>query len=191
MPKPSSETVDYLEGIRRGDPQVVEQIYKSYHQAIIQLVTKYKGSVEDAQDVFQEGLVLIFQKARQPDFQLTSSFFTYFYAVCRNIWSNHMRKKSFGEVSLTDDMKSMVQGEDPEFLEQNEQYTLYRQKFLELNEECRELLGLFLKKVSLKEIAGKMGISSIGYAKKKKFKCKEKLVQLVKSDPRYQELITP
>ena len=191
MAETQEKAIDYLDGIRRSDPKVLRAIYENYHKAILQLVEKNRGTADDAQDVFQEGLMLIFQKVKQPDFKLTSSFFTYFYAVCRNIWSNQMRKKSFGEVSLSEDMKSMVKDEAPEVLEHNEQYTLYRQKFLELGKECQQLLGLFMQKVSLKEIAEKMGLSSVGYAKKKKFKCKEKLVKLVKNDARYQELIAP
>ena len=40
----------------------------------------------------------------------------------------------------------------------------------------------------MEEIVKRLGLSSVGYAKKKKFKCKEKLVALVKQDGRYLEL---
>ena len=186
-----SQTNNYIKGILNGDPQLINEIYENYHQAILKLVQNYNGTAEDARDVFQEGLMLIYRKAQQPDFQLSSSFFTYFYAICRNIWSNQTRKKSFGEVTLNDEMKSMVKDDSPIMLEQNEQYILYRKKFLELGEDCQQLLSLFLQKISLREIAKKMGLSSEGYAKKKKYKCKEKLITLIQNDPSYKELAYP
>lgn len=186
-----TDSKDYIKGILQGDAKLVNEIYEKYHKAILKLVETNRGTPDDARDVFQEGLMLIYQKAQQPNFKLTSSFFTYFYAVCRNIWSNRSRKKSFGEVTLSDEMKSMVVDDSPSAIEQNEQYVLYRRKFLELGADCQQLLNLFLKKVSLKEIAEQLGLSSVGYAKKKKFKCKEKLIRLIQQDASYQELVAP
>jgi len=182
------EAKDYIQGLLAGENHIINAIYEKHHRAIIQLVESNSGTLEDAKDVFQEGLMLVYQKAKQPDFKLTSSFFTYFYAVCRNVWSNKRRKKSFGEVTLSEEMTSMVVDDSPEVLEQNEQYTLYRSKFLELGTDCQQLLSLFMQKVSLKEIAERMGISSVAYAKKKKFKCKERLVKLIQNDMKYAEL---
>jgi RNA polymerase sigma factor (sigma-70 family) len=188
MSEKKLKTDPYIQAILNGESALIAKIYEEYHRAIIQLVENNGGNTEDAKDVFQEGLMLIYQKASQPGFKLTSSFFTFFYAVCRNIWFNKRRKKSFGEVSLSDEMTSTIEDDSPEILEHNEQYTLYRNKFLELSADCQQLLSLFMKKVSLKEIAEVMGLSSIGYAKKKKYKCKERLVTLIQSDARYAEL---
>lgn len=188
MAEKELEKDPYIQAILNGESTLIAKIYEEYHKAIIQLVESNQGTTEDAKDVFQEGLMLIYQKARKPGFKLTSGFFTFFYAVCRNIWLNKRRKKSFGEVSLSDEMTSTIEDDTPEVLEHNEQYTLYRNKFLELSADCQQLLSLFMKKVSLKEITEVMGISSIGYAKKKKYKCKERLISLVQSDARYAEL---
>lgn len=188
MSTSSPENQDYIQGILTNNHQVVRTIYEKYHKAIIQLVETNRGTKEDAKDVFQEALLLIYQKAKQPDFQLTSSFFTYFYAICRNIWSNKTRKKAFGEVTLSDEKASMLIEDDTEQYHKNEQYILYRRKFLELGESCQQVLTLFLKKVSLKEIAVQLGLSSEGYAKKKKYQCKKQLVKLIQMDTSYQEL---
>lgn len=188
MPSAQADTNDYIKGILTNDHQVVRTIYEKYHKAIIQLVETNRGTKEDAKDVFQEALLLIYQKAKQPDFKLSSSFFTYFYAICKNVWSNKTRKKSFGEVTLSDEKASMIVEEPSEQLHKNEQYILYRRKFLELGESCQQLMSLFLKKVSLKEIAEQLGLSSEGYAKKKKYKCKQQLVKLIQSDISYREL---
>ncbi len=187
----STRTVEnqkYMEGIKKGDPKVIRSIYKQYEKAILHLVQTNKGSREDAHDVFQEGIMLMYQKSKKSDFQLTSSFSTYFYAVCRNIWSNKSRKKSNSEVTFDNKMLSIIEGLSTTDIEENEEYALYRKKFLELGEDCQKVLDLFLHKTGMKEIMKQMGYGSVSYAKKRKFLCKQKLVQLIKKDPKFKEL---
>ena len=186
-----TEEKDYIQGIITGDNPLIREIYEKYSQPILRLVQNNSGNAEDAKDIFQEGLMLIYQKAKEPDFKLTSSFFTYFYSICRFIWMNRLRKKSSSEVTLNEEITSTISDLSTPEIEQNEKMVLYRKKFLLLGADCQKVLNLFLKKVSMAEIVEMMGYSSVGYAKKRKFKCKEQLIKLVSSDSSYQELITP
>lgn len=188
MGKTAVTDAQYLTGIKEGTTTILEEIYRQYYPAILQHIVANRGSQEDVQDVFQEGILLLYQKAKSADFQLTSSFFTYFFSVCKLIWANKRRKKSFGEVTLTEEITSIVKDVSYKDVFQNEQYALYRTKFLELGVECREVLSLFFDKVSMAEIVKKMNYSSVSYAKKRKFLCKERLVKRIQSDVKYQEL---
>ena len=84
----------YIDGIRNNNSKIINEIYEKYSKAIIQYVTSNNGSADDAQDVFQEGMIVLFQKVHTPDFELTSSLLTYFYSICKFIWSNRLRKKT-------------------------------------------------------------------------------------------------
>lgn len=170
---------------------MINFIYANYHLAIIHLVETNSGTREDAHDVFQEGLVVMFQKTKDPDFELTSQFLTYLYAICRNIWSNRLRKKSGKEVSLEDSFQETVADNDPPITDDNEQYHLYRKMFLRLGEGCQKILRLYLRKTTMETIMKKMGFSSINYTKKRKFMCKEKLVKLIKNDRSFSEISNP
>jgi hypothetical protein len=70
----------------------------------------------------------------------------------------------------------------------SEEDQLFWDAFALLGRDCQQLLQLFFAKVKMEEIVKRLGVSSVGYAKKKKFKCKEKLILLVKQDSRYSEL---
>ena len=188
MSKTLSDEQLLLKGIAMGDEKVIRHIYTQYHKSIVHFVETHHGTLEDAKDIFQEGMVLLFQKSKDPNFELKSSFFTYFYAVCRNIWFNRMRKKSFGEVTLTEEMKLMYTNEEASAIEQNEQDRLYRKHFKRLGKDCQRLLSLFFDKISMVEIAKQMGFSSESYAKKRKFQCKQQLVAMIEEDPLYSEL---
>lgn len=178
----------YIDGIRNSDSTVIRKIYEEYHDAIVHLIERNSGTKDDAHDVFQEGLVVVFQKAQSADFQLTSGFLTYFYAICRNIWLNKLRKKSNKEVTLDDQMLSMVKESNDPIIEQSEQFFLYRKMFLRLGKDCQQVLDLFLRKVKMSEIMERMGYGSISYTKKRKFLCKQKLVELIQEDPSFKEL---
>jgi len=57
-----------------------------------------------------------------------------------------------------------------------------------LGPDCQQLLQLFFAKVKMAAVAERMGYASEGYAKKRKYQCKEQLIKHVKADARYAEL---
>lgn len=179
----------YLKGLATGDVAVVEMIYDQYFQGILHWVSNNSGSREDAEDVFQEAIVVLYQKVRSGDFVLTSSFFTFLFAICKNLWKKELRKRS----RMTGDLEKVPEREDPdplilECLYAREEQTLFRTVFEAMDAGCKALLSLFFQGKSMQEIMDKLGLSSLSYTKKKKFLCKEKLVKGVQSDPRFQEL---
>ncbi|MCB0586984.1 MAG: sigma-70 family RNA polymerase sigma factor [Phaeodactylibacter sp.] len=184
----SLEEDQYLKALRRGDGKGVERIYEEFAPAIFRLVTRNGGSGEDARDVFQSALLVIFQQCREEKLQLSGSFGGLLYGVCRNIWGNRLQKKSFREVSISEDIKHHLEEPWQNGIEEEEKRKLLRDKMKELGADCQRLLQLFFARESLEDIRRKMGYSSINYATKRKFVCKEKLIELIRRDRRYQEL---
>ena len=65
-------------GLRNGDRAVVRELYERYYAGIRTLVTQNSGSVDDARDVFQEGLMVVYTKAQSADgLTLSSSLFSF------------------------------------------------------------------------------------------------------------------
>jgi len=62
-------------------------------------------------------------------------------------------------------------------------------KLKEISAGCRQVLELYTQGKKVKEIAKIMGFKSEGYARKRKFKCKEQLINRIKQDSRYEEFI--
>ncbi|MCB0706862.1 MAG: sigma-70 family RNA polymerase sigma factor [Saprospiraceae bacterium] len=178
----------YLDGLVRGDSNVIREIYARYYKAILHFIETNSGNAEDAKDIFQEGLMLVFQKAKNKDFELSSTFLTFLFSVCRNIWFNRIRKKSFGEVTLSEEITSTLTEDKVSEIEANEREVLFRNKFLLLGVDCQQVLSMYFQKIKMEEIMEKMQFSSISYTKKRKFQCKEKLVQLIENDSIYHEL---
>jgi RNA polymerase sigma factor (sigma-70 family) len=155
---------------------------------IRKLITLNGGSEADAQDIFQSAILTIYEKAQAKDFQLTSKFYTLLYGICRNLWGNRLQKKSFKEVTLLDDVKYSSEENIEVDIEKTEEQELFWDAFQHLGEDCQKLLRLFFDKEKMEKIAKMMGYGSVSYAKKRKFQCKEKLIEWIKKDDRFNEL---
>lgn len=183
---------DYINTIIAGDLTGLKAIYQEFLPRIAAMIRENKGTNADAQDILQESIMLIFEKSQSPDFQLNSSFYSFLYGIAKNLWRNHLKKKSSQEVSLTEENTFNYEtGENPELdLINAERTALFWSAFQRLGKDCQQLLQLSFQKVKMSEIVEKMRLSSVGYGKKKKYKCKEKLSQLIKEDARFEELTT-
>lgn len=181
---------EYLQGIRNSDPAILNTIYREFFPRIAHSIRQNSGGDDDAKDVFQDALVVLFKKSSDPEFTLKSSFFTYLYAVARNLWLKRLRKKDRDWVTIDREVESI--DDSPRLLDEElvreAQYQLYRRKLTELGDQCRELMLLSLGGMRVSEIVAKMGFSSEGYARKRKFKCKEQLINLVRKDPQFAQL---
>jgi hypothetical protein len=72
---------------------------------------------------------------------------------------------------------------------ENEKIKIYQKHFLSLGDDCQKVLRLFLRKISLREIAEIMGYKTEKYAKTRKYECKEELKNRILNDPNYLNLI--
>ncbi len=182
----------FLEGILSGDEVIIKAFYKKNLSYISGYILKNSGNEADVEDVFQDALILIYQKLKSDSLELHSSLSTYFYGICRNIWRNRLRKNK--KMVITEDVVHDEEGIPPEIIEeiaQKEREHVYRKHFLKLSNTCREVLGLLFQGNSMKEIAHITGYSE-GYTRKKKFECKKSLIEMIEKDPAYKELqLTP
>lgn len=179
----------YIQGIRSNNSVILEEIYQKHSKAIIKLVIDNNGTIDDARDVIQESLIVIFKKARDKDFQLTSSFLTYFYAIARHVWWKMLKKKRSNEVSIDENLGLIEESNVEAAIHKREKHSFYLSKLKELGDQCQQLLQYHTQGKKVKEIVQLMGFSSEGYARKRKFKCKEQLIKLIKKDQKYQEFI--
>lgn len=184
MRQPISE--DQLkEGLRKGESAILEIIYQRYFERTATWVGSNQGTREDASDLFQEALTAIYLKLRDPEFQIQHQLGTYLYAICRNLWLKRLRDDRLLHHASEEGLDELVGEEAVSMNIQTQEEQLYRAKFTTLPAQCQELLRRFLEGESMKNIVENMNLSSIGYAKKRKFQCKEQLIKVIKADPQY------
>jgi RNA polymerase sigma factor (sigma-70 family) len=115
------------------------------------------GNSEDAEDIFQETLIILCRKVKQQEFKLTSQLSTYLFGISRFLWRDELRKrKPFTTVSLETGLDGLEEKSLDELLEQENEAKLAEKILLELGDRCQEILLLFYKAgMSLKDIASR------------------------------------
>jgi RNA polymerase sigma factor (sigma-70 family) len=80
-----------IDELRTGNPAAYAAVYQRYFPMVAQLVRRHQGSADDAEDVFQDVVLVLHEQVQQPDFQLRVQLNTYVYAIARNRWLKQLR----------------------------------------------------------------------------------------------------
>jgi RNA polymerase sigma factor (sigma-70 family) len=167
--------------LRKGDREAVEYLYRHAFHACASYITQNNGTMDDAKDLFQESLMVLFRNLQKPDFELTADVKTFLYSVMRNLWLKQLRKKGRGGLALVVDDDSetefiIIDEDELEYKREKERkHELIADMMKEIKEDCRELLlNYYFKKIPLKEVGKTMGYSD-NFVKVKKNRCMESL----------------
>lgn len=171
---------ELLKGLARNDRKAVETIYKQNFSTIQRLIINNNGGSDDARDIFQEAMIVLYENSRNPSFELTCQIRTYLFSVCRRLWLKRLEqtKQLTGELST---LEETVQVEDD--LEAHDQrntdFQVMEKAMGSLGEPCKSLLeAYYLQKKSMTEIAGNFGYTNADNAKNQKYKCLMRLKKL-------------
>lgn len=166
---------EILVKISRGDERALDYLYKKYYRMMVKLVISNNGSEEEAKDIYQEALIVFWQKVISGNFTLTSKISTYLYSICLNLWRKELDRKS----KMSHEEKDGI-----EFIEDDkkERIKIITECINALGETCRKVLSYYyFDGMSMSEIAAKMNFANPDTAKTKKYKCKQRLDKLIKT----------
>lgn len=167
---------EILKRLRHGEEAALQYLYKKHYRMMLRLVMRNSGTEEEARDVFQEALIILWQKVRSSDFVLTSKLSTYLYSVCQNLWRKELERKA----RLTREEKDDIVEQN---WEEKERQRLLRQCLEQLGDTCKQVLMMYyFDRMSMKDIAEQMGFASADVAKTKKYKCMQELEKIVRAN---------
>ncbi len=164
-----------IELIRNNNSEKAFTALYKYFPMIRKMIMANGGGKDDAQDIFQEALIVLYNKVRTGDFKLTSALSTYLYSVSKYLWKDELRKREKEMIYQTEQQMNNQEESDLMMeLEKENDIKLAEKIINELGERCREVLVLFYSgTMKLKDIAVKMGYSSENTVKTQKYKCLE------------------
>lgn len=184
---------EILGHLQSGQPKLQDiafrQLYRDCYAMIESLVVKNSGSPEQAKDVFHDGVIVFFNKAKK-NLEMTSSIKTYLYSICRNIWLSQLRKKK-RELPLDDKFEYVdVKGDIFETLVVNERKKIIAELLGQLGGDCKKLLQLFyFNRMKMQKIKEVFNLGSEQAAKNKKSQCLKKLRQMVAQNSTYKNML--
>jgi RNA polymerase sigma factor (sigma-70 family) len=166
---------EIFERICSGDESALDVLYKKYYRMMVKLVMTNSGTEEEAKDIYQEALIVFWQKSISGNLILTSKISTYLYSICLNLWRKELDRKK----RLSREEKDTPQFQDHE---SDERIRIINKCVSEMGETCRKVLTFYyFDGMSMAEIAERLGFANTNTAKTKKYKCKKKLDEIVRS----------
>ena len=178
--KPENNEKTLLEGFAASDRKAVEKIYADNFNMVQSLIINNNGSADDARDIFQETMIVLFEKLRSGGFELNCLIKTFIYSVARRLWLKRLQQQNRYS-SPGDSMADVVQvEEDLEAHEQrNAEFEMMERAINNLGEPCKSLLeAYYLQKQNMQVIAAKFGYTNADNAKNQKYKCLMRLKKI-------------
>jgi RNA polymerase sigma factor (sigma-70 family) len=161
-----SEIIEHLKNNKYS--KAVNGLYNVL-PSIKKYITANTGTGEDAKDIFQDALVVLYKKVHTGEFVLSVPLKSYLHAVAKNLWLQELRRRK--KLPFDESVKDIADfkiDDEPVFGNAEAAFNL-------LGEKCRQLLMLFyFRKKSFREIAASLAFSDEKVAKNQKYRCIQK-----------------
>ncbi|MEO6151406.1 MAG: sigma-70 family RNA polymerase sigma factor [Mucilaginibacter sp.] len=149
------------------------RLYKKAFPAAANYVRKMGGSFDEAKDVFQDALVIYYEKAVTVPTPVNTSDAAYLLGITRHLWLKKNR-----ENNLLQPLDTYECGDKEEHLPSSDKLMYYLET---AGQKCMEMLRAFYyDKLPVKDIATLFGYSGERSATVQKYKCLEKVRDTVK-----------
>ena len=166
-------------------------LYRDAFPLVARYISRMGGSFEEAKDLFQDALVIYYEKAQHKAVHLKYSEKSYLFGIARHLWNkryqencNQIPLDQFGE-----DFEETLNLSDSGYEEISAVRLL---RLLQTaGQKCMALLSAFYyERMDMKEMAERFGFSSPRSATVQKFKCLEKVKETVKQKSlKYEDIL--
>lgn len=169
-----------VEGIRNGEDAALKVLYKTHYSMVLHFILNNNGSEQDARDIYQEAVIVLYEKINEGSFELNSKLKTFIYSVCRRLWLKRLNELNRFGNKINDSDEYIDLKEDMTDLEENEEkFRLMGQALSELGEPCKTLIeDFYIRSLSMTDITEKFGYTNTDNAKNQKYKCLMRLKKL-------------
>ena len=171
---------ELLKGLAVNDKQVIEAIYRDNYPMVQAFILNNNGNSDEARDIFQETMIVLYEKAITEGFELNCQLKTYIYSVCRRLWLKRLQQLQRYSSLVENVEDSVPVEEDIEKHEKhNNDFLLMESALNKIGEPCKSLLdAYYIQKKQMQQIATEFGYTNSDNAKTQKYKCLVRLKKL-------------
>lgn len=167
-------------GIMNNSADALQKLYVAYFPMVLQFILNNSGDEDDAKDVYQEAIIVLYNKIRKGELELQAKLKTYLYAVSRRIWLKKLSRMQKKADRITDFENVLVLDDDMEEHEHREtQFDKMKTALESLGQPCQTIIeDFYIHNLSMQDIAEKFGYTNTDNAKTQKYKCLQRLKKI-------------
>lgn len=175
VPKPDKEKTP------NDHETLLLSLYQDAFPLVANHVKKMGGSFDEAKDIFQDALIIYYEKIKHNGITLQYTEKTYLFGIARYLWNKRYKttSKQFPIDQLNNDLEELTDTADSvyEEISSSRLFNLLQTA----GQKCMQLLSAFYyEKLNMDTIAERFGFSGPRSATVQKFKCLEKIKETVK-----------
>lgn len=169
-----------LKGLAKNDARSIEVLYKDNFGMIQSFIIQNNGTYDDARDVFQEAMLVLYEKSKDESFQLTSQIRTYLYSICRRLWLKRLQRNQKTVTQMDSLQETIPVEEEIEYKKKlDSDFEMMDIAMKSIGEPCKSLLeAYYMDRKPMTEIAEKFGYTNADNAKNQKYKCLMRLKKI-------------
>jgi RNA polymerase sigma factor (sigma-70 family) len=173
-----------LDLMKKGDEDALVTLYESNRRMVMSFVLRNNGTADDAEDLLQEAVIVLWERVRSGRFEYTAKLSTFIFATVQNIWRRRLAKM---KREIPGDLKgSMIVSDSASQLDvmiEDEQSVKIAAALIKVGEPCKTLLLLFYwEEKSMDDIAQKLNFANADTVKSKKYQCKKALEKILRDE---------
>ncbi len=184
---PMNPEMTLIAQLRDNERSAYITLYDDYYPELARYVLRNNGTRQDAEDTFQETLLVLVYKLKNKDFLLDAALKTYLFAINKNLWLKKLRNRS-GTYN-TEESSQVLYEEDFIYLEEKaaeeEKKTGWVNGLLEnITGHCVILITrIFFKMQEPEELIRELGYKNAHTFHNQKYKCINQLRKAGKKLP--------
>jgi RNA polymerase sigma factor (sigma-70 family) len=167
-------------GILNNSESALKKLYIAYFPMILQLIINNNGNEDDAKDIYQEAIIVLYNKVKAGNFELSSKLKTYIYSICRRLWLKRLTQLNHYGGDIRDFQEFLpVEDELEQHSERDIQFDKMASALQLLGEPCKTIMeDFYIYNRSMQEICERFGYTNADNAKTQKYKCLQRLKKL-------------
>ena len=168
-------------GILNNSEIALRRLYVAYFPMVLQLIINNNGNEDDAKDIYQEAIIVLYNKVKAGDFELSSKLKTYIYSICRRLWLKRLSQlnRYAGDIRDFQDFLPIEEEEFEKHSERDVQFKKMEGALQLLGEPCKTIMeDFYIHNRSMQEICERFGYTNADNAKTQKYKCLQRLKKL-------------
>jgi RNA polymerase sigma factor (sigma-70 family) len=166
--------------------EAIRHLYRTQYRLTSAYIRQNSGTDQDAEDIFQEVILVFIDVLKKDKFRGESSVSTFLYSLTRNIWLNELKKR--GRSKKRDEVfekgKDQTDMDVSHLIVNREIKTQLMQVVESLGETCKKiLLAFYFENLAMREILKTLNYENEQVVRNKKYKCLKQLEQMLAGQP--------